>query len=277
MKCLDGLLLLTTLAGAATARVKLVPPPFGDESLRLRIQEQGSRQASAAATKGSGVFQQMVDHGNASLGTFPQRYYYNSEFWKGPGSPVVLFTPGEEGLDGYEGYASNGTITGMFAQAIGAAVVLFEHRYWGSSSPMDLLTTENLRYLTLDNAIHDATNFARNVQLPFDPSGSSSAPKAPWVLSGGSYSGALTAWVSAVDPGTFWAYHASSAVVETVSDFWEYFDPVRKGMPANCSADVVRVVEAVDNTLLHGSAADILALKTKFGFQDLPHDDDFAR
>ena len=41
----------------------------------------------------------------------------------------------------------------------------------------------------------------------------------PWVFSGGSYSGALSAWTQAKDPGTFWAYHASSAVVQTIDDF----------------------------------------------------------
>lgn len=36
---------------------------------------------------------------------------------------------------------------------------------------------------------------------------------------GGSYSGALTAWTESVAPGTFWAYHATSAPVEAIYDF----------------------------------------------------------
>lgn len=61
--------------------------------------------------------------------------------------------------------------------------------------------------------------FANNVQLPFDPSGRSSPDKAPWVLVGGSYSGALAAWTEITAPGTFWAYHASSASIQAIEDF----------------------------------------------------------
>lgn len=38
-------------------------------------------------------------------------------------------------------------------------------------------------------------------------------------MSGGSYSGALTAWLESVSPGTFWAYHSTSAPVEAIYDY----------------------------------------------------------
>lgn len=38
-------------------------------------------------------------------------------------------------------------------------------------------------------------------------------------MSGGSYSGALAAWTESTAPGTFWAYHASSAPVEAIYDY----------------------------------------------------------
>ena len=37
---------------------------------------------------GSSTFQQLLDHGNPALGTFSQRFWWNDEFWAGPGSPV---------------------------------------------------------------------------------------------------------------------------------------------------------------------------------------------
>lgn len=94
-----------------------------------------------------------------------------------------------------------------------------QDRYWGESSPYDDLTTENLQDLTLKNAIADFVNFAKTVKLPFDTNHSSNADNAPWVFSGGSYSGALSAWTESTSPGTFWAYHASSAPVEAISDY----------------------------------------------------------
>lgn len=39
------------------------------------------------ATK-EAVFHQLIDHNNPGLGTFEQRYWYNAEWWKGPGAPV---------------------------------------------------------------------------------------------------------------------------------------------------------------------------------------------
>ena len=171
------------------------------------------------ATTGNGTFQQVLDHDNPSAGNFSQRFWWSDQYWGGPGSPVVLFTPGEIAADGYQGYLTNSTITGHFAQAIQGAVVMLEHRYWGESSPYDELTTKNLQQHTLKNAIADLTYFAKTVQLPFDSNSSSNAPQAPWVLSGGSYSGALSAWTEATAPGTFWAYHASSAPVEAIYDY----------------------------------------------------------
>lgn len=175
--------------------------------------------APADAINGSFTFQQYIDHDNPELGTFSQTIWWNDQYWAGPGSPVVLFTPGEIAAAPYIGYLTNRTITGAYAQAIKGAVVMMEHRYWGSSSPYQNLSTENLQYLTLKNSIADLVNLAKTVELPFDTNHSSNAPQAPWVLSGGSYSGALSAWTESTSPGTFWAYHSSSAPVQAIFDY----------------------------------------------------------
>jgi hypothetical protein len=191
------------------------------------------------------------------------------------GSPVVLFTPGEVNATGYTSYLGTNRTTGVIAEEIGAATIVLEHRYWGTSTPFTDLTTENLKYLTLENSIYDLTNFANKVRLPFARHSHSNAKDVPWVFSGGSYSGALAAWVEAVDPGTIWAYHSSSAPVESVSDYWGYFLPVQQGMPKNCSTDVALVIDHMDEVLTTGSAEEVLALKTQFGMQDVKHNDDF--
>ncbi|ROW08683.1 hypothetical protein VPNG_06442 [Cytospora leucostoma] len=267
--------LLASSAWAIKTRSKsLVPPPLRDPEFHSA--DAIAKRATNTATNGQGVFQQLLDHNDPTLGTFNQSYWWSSQYWKGPGSPVVFFTPGEVAAEDYTGYLTNETITGLFGQAIGGAVILLEHRYWGESSPFSVLTTENLTYLTLDNAIHDTTYFARTVDLPFDTNGSSNAPAAPWVFSGGSYSGALAAWTESVAPGTFWATHASSAVVEAIYDFWQYFDPVQQGAPKNCTSDVQKVIEYVDGILLGNDTAAKQALKAKFGLEGVEHDDDFA-
>ncbi|EPS30153.1 hypothetical protein POX_b02836 [Penicillium oxalicum] len=250
-------------ASAAQAAIapKPVPPPAVDAS---------------HAIQGAATFQQLIDHKNPSLGTFSQRYWWSSEWWAGEGSPVILFTPGEEAADQYTGYLTNKTLTGRYAQEVKGAVVMIEHRYWGDSSPYKELTTENLQALTLENSIADLNYFARNVKLPFDTNSSSNAQNAPWVMSGGSYSGALAAWTESTAPGTFWAYHASSAPVEAIYDYWQYFSPVQQGMPQNCSRDVSRVIDHIDKIYRSGSEKKMQELKEMFGLGDIEHFDDFA-
>ncbi|EGP89515.1 serine carboxypeptidase [Zymoseptoria tritici IPO323] len=222
------------------------------------------------------TFAQLIDHSNPSLGTFEQFFFYDTTYWKGPGSPVILFTPGEVNATRYTSYLTTNRTTGVLAQEIGAATIVLEHRYWGVSSPFSDLTTANLRYLTLENSIKDLTYFARTVELPFaSKRHPSNAKDVPWVTMGGSYSGALSAWTASVDPGTYWAYHASSAPVQAISDYWSYFLPVQQGMPKNCSQDVSLVIDHMDNILINGTEDEAKELKALFGLQDVSHNDDF--
>lgn len=162
------------------------------------------------------------------------------------------------------------------AERMGAAVIIVEHRYWGESSPFMELTSENLKYLTLNNSIQDMIYFARNFKAPFDDAAGATAPdRVPWVFSGGSYPGALSGWIAAKAPGTFWAFHSTSGVVQIVRDFWAMFEPVMEAMPRNCSRDVSAVVDYVDGVLESGSPAQKDELKAKFMLEGLT-DADFG-
>ena len=173
-------------------------------------------------------------------------------------------------------YATTARTTGVIAQELGAAIIVLEHRYWGFSSPFQELTTENLQYLTLKNSIADLNYFALKAKLPFDTTGASNADKAPWVLVGGSYSGALTAWTEATTkPSVMWAYYASSAVVETIGNYWSYFLPETEHMPKNCSTDIALVVEYLDNIGERGTSKQQAEAKELFGLGGLAHYDDF--
>lgn len=238
-------------------------------------QHMPGRDYTEVPSSGNATFSQLIDHSNPDLGTFEQFYYYDDTYWGGPGSPVILFTPGEINVTGYNSYLTTNRTTGVLAEKIGAAAIVLEHRYWGTSTPFTDLTTANMTYLTLDNAIHDLTYFANTVKLPFANHTHTNAADVPWVLMGGSYSGALSAWTESVAPGTMWAYHASSAPVESISDYWGYFLPVQEGMPKNCSKDVSLVIDYMDGVLMNGTAAEIYNLKEMFGLQNVTHNDDF--
>ncbi|KAH6659742.1 peptidase S28 [Truncatella angustata] len=217
---------------------------------------------------GNATFVQNIDHSDISQGTFEQRYWWDGSYYK-KGGPVFVFNPGEQSADDMIGYLANDTIPGRYAQEFNGAVIIIEHRYWGKSIPFDELTAETLQYLNLPNAMKDMTNFALTAELEFCENGDCNANDVPWVLVGGSYSGALAAWTSQMEPGVFHAYHASSAVVEAVHDFWTYFSPIEQALPTNCSNNVKTVVQHVDYVFNRGNDDDIEELKTKFNLQDL--------
>lgn len=97
------------------------------------------------------------------------------------------------------------------------------------------------------------------------------------MLTGCSYAGVLTAFTQALAPGTFWAYHASSAPVQAIYDFWRFDVPIQKGLPHNCSTDLVRIIAHIDDVLDHGTAEEVTRLKAMYGLEALVHHDDFAK
>lgn len=97
-------------------------------------------------------------------------------------------------FEAYTGYLTNRTINGQIAQQQKGAAIVLEHRYYGDSNPFPNLKDESLRFHTLQQAIDDLEFFAKTANLPM-PGGNAVKPdQVPWVLVGGSYSGALTSW-----------------------------------------------------------------------------------
>ncbi|KAJ7591592.1 serine carboxypeptidase S28-domain-containing protein [Mycena floridula] len=220
-------------------------------------------------------FDQLIDHTDPQSGTFRQRYWHTYEFYE-PGGPIILMTPGETNAEGYVGYLTNATINGLIAQQQNGATIILEHRFFGLSNPYPDLSVKSFRVHTVQQAIDDLEYFARNVKLPMLNGDNLGPDKAPWILIGASYSGALTSWTMVNKPGLFWAGYASSAIVEATFNFWEYFEPIRQNMPANCSADVQKVIAHVDSVLLSDNITAIDILKASFGLGELKHSDDFA-
>ncbi|KAH9947174.1 peptidase S28 [Amylocystis lapponica] len=220
------------------------------------------------------TFDQLIDHNNPSLGTFSQRYWLSYENYK-PGGPIVLTTPGEQPADAYTIYLTSATITGTLAQQQNGATVLIEHRFYGDSNPYGDLSVASLQVHTIQQAIDDLVYFANNVELPMPGGGNVSPSEAPWILVGGSYAGALTSFTLVSQPDVFYAGWASSAVVESIVDYWGYFEPIRVFMPQNCSNDVEAVIDYIDTTFTSGTSSEIDSIKTLFNM-DLSHLDDFA-
>lgn len=220
-------------------------------------------------------FDQLIDHDNPSLGTFKQRYWHSWEYYE-HGGPIILSTPGESNAEGYEGYLTNRTINGRIAQQQNGSTIVLEHRFFGLSNPFPDLSENSLKYHTLHQAVEDLVYFAENVVLPMPKGDQMSPSQVPWILIGGSYSGALTSWTMVNNTGLFAAGYASSGVVQATLNYWRYFEPIRENMAQNCSSDVQAVVSYVDKVLTSSDAEAIQSLKVSFGLGNVTHPDDFA-
>lgn len=184
-------------------------------------------------------FDQYLDHFNlADQRTFKMKYYLNSTFWTSPKNPVFY-------LLGGEGALSVTAVTGHFilnqyAQQYGALVVAIEHRFYGESIPLNSSSTDNLRYLSSQQALADYAYFHDylNQQLSIPAS-------VPWIVFGGSYSGNLAAWIKAKYPQLFFGSFAASSPVLAQHDFPEYFEVVANSIGPQCT----QLVQTANNVV----------------------------
>jgi hypothetical protein len=138
------------------------------------------------------------------------------------------------------------------------------------------LSTENLVHLTVDNCLRDVVHFAKTFQAPWAASIPTTAADVPFVLISASYAGGQVAWIAEKMPGTYWAYLASSPLLEYTPNYWQYNLPQLEYGPPNCTADIARVIEYIDVVLQSNHSAGITQLKTLFGLEHIEHNDDFV-
>jgi hypothetical protein len=130
------------------------------------------------------------------------RYWFDATYYK-PGGPVIVLQSGE--ADGSERliFLQKGLLHEL-AQATSGIGVVLEHRYYGTSFPTPDLTTENLRFLTTEQALADEAYFAKNVVFEGLEHLDLTAPNVPYIGYGGSYAGAFNAILRTVYPDVFW-------------------------------------------------------------------------
>ncbi|XP_054156701.1 uncharacterized protein LOC128955089 [Oppia nitens] len=160
-------------------------------------------------------FDQRVDHFNTSdTRTYKQRYFINNKFYK-TGGPVFLMLDGE--AEGTDYFATAGAMA-RYAQRFGALAVELEHRFYGQSIPTEDLSVDNLRYLTVEQALKDTDEFIRYLNGKLSLNSTSK-----WIVFGGSYSGSLAAWFREKYPHSVAGSVASSAPVDALYEFKDYF------------------------------------------------------
>ena len=119
--------------------------------------------------------------------TYQQRYWMNDQFWDKENGPVFVYICGE--------WTCTPPDTSMYPFMVGAAhnalLVTIEHRYYGASQPFPDWSTENLKFLSSEQALADLAYFIDEMNEGFL---TTIGHKPDWITVGGSYPGALSAW-----------------------------------------------------------------------------------
>lgn len=193
-------------------------------------------------------FDQKLDHFDpTSNATWKQRYGTNDTFFKpGTDSPVFLMIGGE-------GEATpKWLVTGMwitYAESYGALCFQLEHRYYGKSHPTEDLSTENLKYLSSEQALADLAYFIEGMNKKYNLTSSNK-----WITFGGSYPGSLSAWVRMKYPHLVHAAVSTSGPLLAEADFSGYNEVVRASLNTygkNCSKAVHDANVQLETLLKH--------------------------
>jgi hypothetical protein len=157
--------------------------------------------------------------------------------------------------------------------------VILENRYYGNSYPFNTSTTDELAYLTTEQTIADNEYFAQHAVFP-GVTGNLTAPGTPWILYGGSLAGAQTAFsIKEYGPsgtGLLWGGIAASGTTKAVLEYPEWYDPIQKYAPGDCTASINGIIDKLDYLIATGQTAAVQQFKEIFGLGALEDIRDFA-
>ncbi|XP_025829710.1 putative serine protease K12H4.7 [Agrilus planipennis] len=159
---------------------------------------------------------QRVDHFNpVDKRTWKMRYLYNDECFVS-GGPIFIYLGGEWTIT--TGRLMTGPIYDMACEN-GGYMFYTEHRYYGESQPTSDWSSENLKYLSADQALADIAYFIKYQKENIPALQNSSV-----VAIGGSYSATLATWVRIKYPHFVDIAYASSAPLNAKEDFFGKFN-----------------------------------------------------
>ncbi|XP_024298973.1 thymus-specific serine protease [Oncorhynchus tshawytscha] len=197
--------------------------------------------------KGNGkpVFQeqwitQKLDHFNGADSRVWNQKFLVTETYYRAGGPVFLMIGGEGPINAGWMAMNPGSAWLTYAKKLGALCLMVEHRFYGDSRPTVDLSTENLRFLSSQQALADLAHFRTVIAKQRGLTNSK------WVAFGGSYPGALAAWSRLKYPHLIHAAVASSAPLHATVNFSEYLEVVWRALAAENPECPLLVKKAFD-------------------------------
>lgn len=213
-------------------------------------------------------FSQLIDHSNPAKGTFQQRFWYDLSHYNPTGgefkAPTAMMYINGEG-------AASGTPEGFISDVaynMSSALFTMEHRYYGESNPGPLTDKALLMStLTIENVLEDLYDFMNYAETNV------LKKQVVWYISGGSYSGALSAWMKQKYPTKLAAAWSSSGVVNPRFDYYAFDGHIVSVIPQVCADNVRKMYQAVsdafDNEATRASVYEKLGTPTYFTKADI--------
>ncbi|KAL5290289.1 hypothetical protein ACFFRR_009935 [Megaselia abdita] len=187
--------------------------------------------------------------------TWQMRYLSNEEHFKA-GGPIFIFVGGEWEVS--NGYLIGGHMYDM-AKEHNGSMFYTEHRYYGKSQPTENLSTENLKYLDVKQALYDLSHFISTVKKEI-----SGLTNSKVILVGGSYSATMVTWFQRMFPGEAVGSWASSAPLLAKVNFVEYKEvtgqSIRQMGGEACYNRIENAVAELESMMFNNRAAEVKAL-----------------
>jgi hypothetical protein len=166
---------------------------------------------------------QQLDHFDShSSCNFTQRYFIFYPERKSSNFTILYLGP-----DPSASPPENGTVA-QLATLANAAVYSLEHRFTGNSFPELPLTPENLRFMSVRQALEDISAFIGSVIH-------GSNPLTKVIVVGGSYFGSPASWFRLTYPSLCVPAWASSAPVQVFVEFPQFDSQIQKNIPSDCA------------------------------------------
>ena len=263
MNTFSKLVLFTAVVGSAANEV---PPPigFGVQRLKKFNSKNGLLKATttcpevdqywykdAVIDNFAPIYEQKKWEGDG------QRYWINRQFWGGADFPVLVFIGGE-GAESCN-RLTNRMYAYTLAQQHRALLVDVEHRFYGESYPTADMSTENLQYLSADQALADLARIIGHIKTDLHTKNSKV------ITIGGSNPGNLAGWFRLKYPSVTQGSIASSAPVTAQTNFPEYMDVVGQSIIHFAGQPCFDAFEAAANQVAaYAQAHDYTRLSTDF-------------
>uniref|UniRef100_A0A6Q2XJY7 Serine protease 16 n=1 Tax=Esox lucius TaxID=8010 RepID=A0A6Q2XJY7_ESOLU len=218
---------------------------FFTGNIHRNIERQISNDVQGHKDEDKPVFQQhwisqKLDHFNgADSRAWKQKFLVTETYYR-TGGPVFLMIGGEGPINNQWMSTDSGSTWLTYAKKLGALCFLLEHRFYGDSHPTVDLRTENLQFLSSQQALADLAHFRTVMAKQLGLTNSK------WVAFGGSYPGALAAWSRLKYPNLIHAAVASSAPLHATVNFSEYLEVVWRALAAENPKCPLLVKKAFD-------------------------------